>query len=285
VEVRRATRRATRPAIARLTVSVGPDEDELLALVHAQARAQDRPVRALHLEALLGLPRLADACGRVDTVLARAAIDSLAARLPDAGQWQVGPVGSVDELRFGPLDRASAGRITDRFHYLHSPRSQGTAFALFVGGTDAVGALSVVSPLDVGRLADLLLGRGREPRTAAVLSRVFAFPGMPRNSLSFLLARTAEAMRAQGVTDLVTYVNPNMGFTGVSYAASGWTRLGDEPGTTYRYLDGRYITDRELAARYGPSSDEDRRSQLGPRFAVSVMPLRPLDVFWRPLSR
>jgi hypothetical protein len=76
-----------------------------------------------------------------------------------------------------------------------------------------------------------------------------------------------------------------MGFTGVSYLASNWHQLGDEPGTTYRYLDNRYITDRELAARFGLHDDDSYHLLLGDRFARSKMPLAPLLVFSQHFSK
>jgi hypothetical protein len=70
-----------------------------------------------------------------------------------------------------------------------------------------------------------------------------------------------------------------MGFTGSSYRASGWEQIGIEPGTKYRYIDGRYITDRELVTRIGLHDDETYKRLLGLRFAVSIMPLEALLVF------
>jgi hypothetical protein len=131
----------------------------------------------------------------------------------------------------------------------------------------------------VRRLRDLLGCNARSNEFARVVSRVFVFEGAPRNSISYLLSRVAREERHLGVTDLLTYVNPNMMFSGSSYRASGWRQLGSEPGTTYRYLDGRYITDRELASRYGARGDEGYKYLLGQRFAKSVMPLAPLLVF------
>src|SRR5579864_3508232 len=94
-----------------------------------------------------------------------------------------------------------------------------------------------------------------------------------------MLSRAGREEQRLGATDFLTYVNPNMGFTGSSYRASGWTQIGMEPGTTYRYIDDRYITDRELAAMMGKHDDKTYRHMLGPRFAVSIMPLEPLLVF------
>ena len=111
------------------------------------------------------------------------------------------------------------------------------------------------------------------------MSRVFVFEGAPRNLISYLLSRAARAERRLGVTDFVTYVNPNMGFTGRSYRASGWQLLGNEPGTTYRYLDSRYVTDRKLEAAFGKHDDGAYRQLLGNRFCISRMPLAPLLVF------
>ena len=82
---------------------------------------------------------------------------------------------------------------------------------------------------------------------------------------------------------MLTYVNPNMGFTGSSYRASGWCLLGTEPGTSYRYLDHRYVTDRRLVAAYGTCQDTALRRLLGGRYTRSIMPLEPLLVFHRTL--
>jgi hypothetical protein len=125
---------------------------------------------------------------------------------------------------------------------------------------------------------------GRSPQFARVLSRVFAFEGSPRNSISYMLSRAAVEESCLGVTDLVTYVNPNMGFAGSSYRASGWNLLGTEPGTKYRCIDERYMTDRELTAKYGKTDDAGYSSILGNRFSASVMPLKPLLVFWNRIT-
>ena len=82
----------------------------------------------------------------------------------------------------------------------------------------------------------------------------------------------------------MTYVNPNMGFCGSSYRASGWALLGEKRGTRYRYLDERYATDRALASAFGPHDDWGFVELLGDRFTSSVMSLAPLLVFWRPLT-
>jgi hypothetical protein len=173
--------------------------------------------------------------------------------------------------------------VLRRFHYLRSPRGGGRAYGLSTNAGDLV-ALCVSSSLDVTHLRSLLASASRPGATTRVLSRVFAFQGAPHNTLSFLLAKACRSEGLHGVTDVVTYVNPNMGFHGSSYRASGWHVLGEEPGTRYRYLDGRYITDRALAAAFGRHDDHAYRGLLGSRFAVSVSPMAALLVFHRRLA-
>src|SRR5207253_687620 len=103
-----------------------------------------------------------------------------------------------------------------------------------------------VSPVDVSHLETLVSSRGVASSAASVVSRVFAFDLAPRNTLSFLLAAVQREERHFGVTDLLTYVNPNMGFTGTSYYAANWALAAEAP-HKYYYLDDRYITLRELA--------------------------------------
>jgi hypothetical protein len=90
-------------------------------------------------------------------------------------------------------------------------------------------------------------------------------------------ASGADSEKNHGVSDYVTYVNPNMGFTGSSYRASGWHLLGTEPGTTYRYLDERYITDRALSAAFpaGPPTRRPRKPPAVTRSAATRSTNRP----------
>jgi hypothetical protein len=264
--------------IVRFSVSSG--NPNLCGHVEAVARAMRRPSRPLQLQALLQLPRLADRDGTVEATDAHALLRALGTEIPPDLEWMAGITeGSPTALEFRanvPPDQARD--VMNRFHYLRSPRTDACVYGLFTpAGRLAV--VCTVSSLDVPRLAELVCADGASPASARVVSRVFAFEDAPKNSISYLLARVSRAEHLAGVIELVTYVNPNLGFTGASYRASGWRLLGEERGTAYRYLDGRYITDRELARRFGPHDDGAYRSLLGPRFSVTAMPLLPLLIF------
>ena len=263
---------------ARLTCRVAPDEALLLARVESIACASDRPGRPLHLQALLQLPRVADYLGFVRMPVIDALLRDLVQELPVRSEWVVPAVPSPRSLHFHEAGAATAYDVMERFHYLRSPRTDGRAYGLSAD-SGRLFALCVSSPLDVGHLSDVLTSHGRSSERARVVSRVFVFEGAPTNSISYLLSRAARAERQLGVADFVTYVNPNMGFTGSSYRASGWQLIGDEPGTAYRYLDSRYVTDRVLETEFGKHEDSTYRRLLGNRFCVSSMPLAPLLVF------
>lgn len=264
---------------AGLTCKVAAHDPALLRCIKAAARASGRPVGPLHLQALLQLPRVADAHGFVPIQVADALLAELSQEIPPISDWAVhGPALSPRSLEFQQIDMARAHDVMERFHYLRSPRLDSRAYGLATTAGNLV-AVCVSSPLDVRHLSDLLVARGRSSYLARVISRVFAFEGAPKNSISYLLSRAARSERRLGITDFVTYVNPNMGFTGTSYRASGWHVIGDEPGTRYLYLDNRYTTDRKLAAEYGRHDNITYRRLLGHRFTVSNMPLDPLLVF------
>jgi hypothetical protein len=271
-------------AFASLTCRVAPREQLLLNCVESAARAANRPSRPLHLQALLHLPRSADTLGFVPLSMLESFLAELAQELPDRGHWLLRDGGfSPRLLHFHKVEPDKARDVTQRFHYLRSPRTDGRAYGLSTGAGHLV-ALCVSSPLDVETLSKLLASHGRPTESARVVSRVFAFEGAPKNSISYMLSRAAREENHLGVTDFVTYVNPNMGFTGSSYLASGWQLLGIEPGTKYRYVDSRYTTDRELAARFGRHDDAGYQRLLGRRFAISTMPLEPLLVFHTHIS-
>jgi hypothetical protein len=247
--------------------------------VEVAALASDRPSRPLHLQALLQLPRLMDESGRVCDEARAQLLAELAQELPPGAEWFVPDAGSSPRrLLFHDVDEEIARDVMRRFHYLRSPRIDGRAYGLSTPAGRLV-ALCVSSPLDVGRLRELLASIGCPSESARVISRVFAFEGAPKNAISYMLSRVAQEERHFGVSDLITYVNPNMGFTGSSYRASGWRFIGTETGVRYRYLDGRYVTDRALAAKFGPHDDEGYRRLLGARFATSAISLQPLLVF------
>jgi hypothetical protein len=75
-----------------------------------------------------------------------------------------------------------------------------------------------------------------------------------------------------------------MGFTGVSYRAGGWEQVGDEAGTTYRYVDGDYVSDRVLLRRLGVEAlmEHQLTPALGERYSRSRMCLAPLRIFGHP---
>ncbi len=64
-------------------------------------------------------------------------------------------------------------------------------------------------------------------REVLALSRLVCVPAAPRNSASFLLARSIDAISADGrFKRLLTYADEWQGHTGAIYRAAGWEFLG-----------------------------------------------------------
>ena len=78
---------------------------------------------------------------------------------------------------------------------------------------------------------------------------------------------------------LLTYVNPNLGFTGASYEASNWVYFAREENTRYSYLDGYYVTDRVLESKFGTANPTKLKCIYGKRFESTTMPLLALDLY------
>jgi hypothetical protein len=78
---------------------------------------------------------------------------------------------------------------------------------------------------------------------------------------------------------VVTYVNPNVGFSGASYRASNWSLFAYEAQLGYTYLDGIYTTRRQLKNKFGTDDHGILSTLLGDRYTVSQWPLEPLMLF------
>src|SRR5437879_8711318 len=99
-------------ASVSLTPRVAPGDDSLFNSVRSAAGMVDRPVRPLHLQALLQLPRLADACGFVPNTIADSLLADLARELPGKDEWLVhDEVSSPRSLRFHSIEAEKARDI------------------------------------------------------------------------------------------------------------------------------------------------------------------------------
>ena len=277
-------------AIVQAPLRVRPDSPHLRLLASDAARRNAVSEHEVFVRLLLHLPRKATEAGVVDPRFAVAEADRLAGRLSfrtSAYRALTRPPPDpleASDLSLVPVDDAVARVVLERFHYLESFRRDSAHYA-GMAGTDRLAALLTLSSLDVGTIAQYLPARV-SAEDVLVVSRVFAFGWAPPNALSFLLARLVRSLRARQTTPrlLLTYLNPNVGFTGASYRAANWRLWAHESGTQYAYVDGDYITDRELAARFGTGDPQSLARALGDRIAFSRMPLKPLQLYAYPID-
>jgi len=166
------------------------------------------------------------------------------------------------DVRLDLVPDSLARLIHERFHYLGTPRD-GCHFGLYhVAEPDIPAGLATVSLLDVDHLrARIEPGAGAEQ--GSIVSRVFAFPWAPRNTISSLLGSITRQIRSErpGRGVVFTYVNPNLGFQATSYRAANWHPDGVHP-LVYRYLDGNYVTAR--TAHFRVSEITRSKFQLDP---------------------
>jgi len=240
--------------------------------------------RSLRVRALLHLPRLSSRAEDLDEATIEAEVRRLVERISPSvaarGSWVRGPEqppAGVRELRLIE-DREIADELFANFHYLGSPRRDGSSLLACAEAVPA--AAASISPMDLPHL-ERAAGVAGRAEAAAVVSRVFAFDWVPRNTVSYLLGRLRRRLAEQAphTEVLVTYVNPNLGFDAASLRADNWRLVAREHGTRYAYLDGDYVTDRQLSAAFGSTDPDHLRRRLGDRLTFSRWPLLPLDVY------
>jgi hypothetical protein len=172
------------------------------------------------------------------------------------------------------LEDETAKIIFEKLHYIRSHRPHSRTWGLLTG--DTIVAAACVSRFDLNHIQ---LPSAYQTDEIRVLSRVYAFENAPVNTLSRLFSLVAKAEKLTGARLLLTYVNPNLGFSGASYRAANWNLFGFERGTRYQYVDGRYITDRFAELSFGAHDPSILSKLLGNRHRCVMHGLLPLSLF------
>lgn len=184
----------------------------------------------------------------------------------------------LDDLCTRVLADADAESFHRNGHYLGSPR-RGLHLGLALGATPVVACITL-SELDIETIA-AGLPDGVSPAEVLVLSRLCSRPTSQRNILSFSLARARNWLsdQAPGIRHLVTYCDPNLGFSGSVYRAAGWSLLFRETKAAYYYLDGEFATHRRVCGEFGSHEWSAASRAAGARLTRSSVDLMPLEVW------
>jgi hypothetical protein len=230
-------------------------ESEVRIMIDDLSRMSYIRGRDLTRQLLLHLPRFS-ADELSDPRVIRAEAERLAAKI-ESKRMGYGFCG--DRPRIGTLLKKDvelrecipqvARIIHERFHYIGSYHEGITHLGLFKNGAEEFPmALASLAPMDIRRL-DPLFPSAEDKKKILVISRVFAFDWAPQNTISHLLAQVTRWVKKSmpEVESLLTFLNPNLGFTGASFKAANWNFfLEIEPVSSY--IEGNYIPYRDLVS-------------------------------------
>jgi len=265
----------------------------ILARIAEAANRYSLDPRLLRARVLLHLPRGATESGYASMRWIRHEVDRIAARVSadsysgldlrvQSGLTQV----ALNSLSFERTTESVALLVCKHFHYLGRMRSSSQHWSLYNVETEELVAYCSVSPMghDAKR-TKLNIRLNVAEADLLMLSRVYTSPGAPRFAISYLLRRTLRELRKSDVRFICSAVDPNLGFTGVSYRASGWTLVHAQDPEPYKYVDDNFVTTGELLALTGTSVAAEQGHQLGPRLSASICRLKGQLIFGRPLRR
>ncbi len=170
-------------------------------------------------------------------------------------------------------------------HYLGSARPDGVHLGLFApeARDKQSGILLALASLHVFDLDNLVpsIIAPAEVAGTRIVSRILALPCAPRNAMSRLLGGVFAWLRRHepDIDTLVTYNNPNLGFSGTIYRATNWVLAGAELKRADMLLDGAYVSLRELRSRFGSFCFNDLRKLLGAKLEALPTPTQPLQIY------
>jgi hypothetical protein len=252
-------------------------------MVDGEAHRSRVNARDLSVRALLHLPRVADWHGRLTRAQVadelRRAARQLSADVRATEHLIPHTCYDLRDLRFARVPAAKADAILSSLHYLRSARPGSLNFALLDPLHRLPVSLCSVSPLEWRRVGSHICGQfGVAQANIRDVSRVYSSEVAPPNAISFLLARVRDTLRRSGeqVDLLTTAVDPNMGFTGASYRAANWQHWLTIQPRPYLYVDGEYVSPRQLRRRFNTSNLADLKT-AHPDYVFESSRVRLLD--------
>jgi hypothetical protein len=229
-------------------------ENEIRTLISDLPRPLFIGDRDLTRQLLLHLPRFsAEELGEASVIRAEAErlLSKIELRRLSNGFWRNRR--SIDsfvkqDVSIRECNPQVARLIHESFHYIGSYHEGFAHLGLFHRQDEEFPvALASLAPMDIHRL-EARFPSAEDRKKVLVVSRVFAFDWAPRNTISSLLGGVRRWLRNNmpEVQSLLTFLNPNLGFTGTSFKASNWKfYLEIEPASSY--IDGDYVSYRALA--------------------------------------
>lgn len=282
-------------SLTTLAACLRPESDDVsvpdplfIERTKQKAKAAGLEWRSLRTRTLLHLPRVAAADGalsweEVDTELDRRADELHADETRVRGLIPTDGFAEAKNLVFvenyGPSE---ANDIFANLHYLKNARKDSKNFALLDPVHGRPVSLCSISPLQWKPVAKQLFRRfGILQENVWDVSRMYSFGVAPRNATSFLLAKVRKAMSTDEPTAklLTTAVDPNVGFNGISYKGANWKewmRISPRP---YLYLDGNYVSPRQLRERFGTANLAQIAVDFGIEVTPSAVRLQPSSIF------
>lgn len=252
-------------------------EPHLSLLVDSIAHNFKVPIQDLRPRILLQLhcPRFSEANSerrltqiiKKEAGLLQSALEDLKNRYRETA-----PLEEVSSLELRPLPPKDADLIFGHIHYLRNlpTKAQGLAACHPHTGLPVV---AITYEISRWRNARRSLRRVFQLPEAKVIdvSRVYTLSPSPRGAISWTLGRFLSSLRRAEESELIlsTAVDTTLGFTGVSYRASGWWHSATAEPRPYTYVDNIYRPASYLHQAYGTANILELRELLGERFSYS----------------
>jgi hypothetical protein len=181
----------------------------------------------------------------------------------------------LSKFELKTLQEEDGNLISSCVHYLGSPRAESTYYGLVDGTSSKLVAYVSMNDLDW----ELVLGGLKEIAPDRidylVLSRMYVAGAAPKNTISRMLSLVVRETALNRRAIIVTAVDPNLGFSGAAYEASGWRRLFSVAHLGYNYVYGQFYTRRELIRAFGTDDIDELRSL--PYEGITVSGPMPFD--------
>ena len=157
---------------------------------------------------------------------------------------------SLSDLELQKLPDDKATVINTVFHYIHSHRKNSTSYALVNPKDQRIYASVTFSDYANPEL-DGIMPTELDHKDIKMAARVYAFPFAPQNTISKLLAESTRALHSEtGCRVLLSYLNSDLGFTGVTYQSANWQRMESFYRPQWAFYQGSFLTERETRAKF-----------------------------------